>query len=154
MLFLIFGLGDDRYALEAGSVVEVLPRLEVKKIPHAAAGLCGVFNYHGTPVPLIDLSELALRQPCQAWMSTRIIVVNYLGEAGETHLLGLLAEQACETLRRLSGEFRDSGVTVHDAPYLGPVTIEDGRPIQLVEIEHLLTVETRRQLFQTSLELA
>ena len=81
MLFLVFQLGKDRYAIEAHQVIEVLPLVNVKQIPQAPAGVAGVFDYHGTSVPLIDLAELALGKPSRRWMSTRIILVKYGGRA-------------------------------------------------------------------------
>ena len=60
MLFLLLEIGSDRYALEADRIVEVLPLVAMKGIPHAARGVAGAFDYHGTAVPVIDLSELAL----------------------------------------------------------------------------------------------
>lgn len=60
MLFLTFQIANDCYALEATQVIEVLPLLNIKRVPRAPCGVTGVFNYHGAPVPLIDLSELAL----------------------------------------------------------------------------------------------
>ena len=63
MLFLLFQMGEDRYAIEATQVLEVLPLVNFKRIPGAPSSMAGVFNYHGTPVPLIDLSELALGRP-------------------------------------------------------------------------------------------
>ena len=55
MLFLTFQLGVDRYALDAKRVAEVLPLVDIKQIPHAPAGVAGVFNYRGTPVPVIGI---------------------------------------------------------------------------------------------------
>ena len=92
MLFLVFQLGTDRYAIEAAQVVEVLPLVKSKHIPHAPLGVAGIFDYHGAPVPLIDLAELALGKASRQWMSTRIILVNYRENSGKTHLLGFLAE--------------------------------------------------------------
>ena len=63
MLFLVFQLGKDRYAIEAHQVIEVLHLVNVKQIPQAPAGVAGVFDYHGASVPLIDLAELALGKP-------------------------------------------------------------------------------------------
>jgi chemotaxis-related protein WspB len=152
MLFLLFQLGEDRYALEIGQIVEVLPMVSVKAIPQAAPGVAGVFNYRGTPVPLIDLGELALGTPSRPRISTRIILVQYAEEAGKAHLLGLLAEKTTETLRRQEAEFVDAGVTVEAAPYLGPVT-KDGRGIiQRVEVTRLLSADVRDQLFRQPLE--
>ena len=47
MLFLVFQLGQDRYALDTGTVAEVLPLVEITPIPLAPAGMAGLFNYRG-----------------------------------------------------------------------------------------------------------
>ena len=39
MLFLVFRLGNDRYAIEATQVVEVLPLVNWKCVPRAPAGV-------------------------------------------------------------------------------------------------------------------
>ena len=147
MLFLLFELGKDCYALDAGQVVEVLPLLEIKRIPRAMPGVSGLFNYHGAPTPLLDLTELNLGRPSQARMSTRIIVTNYVDDSGGRHVIGLLAERATETIRRAESDFKDSGVSVPGARFLGPVLVEANRIIQRVEINHLLPESLRNQLF-------
>src|ERR1700675_4071662 len=121
MLFLLFQLGKDRYALEAGQVVEVLPLVNFKRIPNAPRGVAGIFNFHSAAVPLIDLTELALGRPSHAKMSTRIILISYPVESGKKHLLGLLAEYVMETLKLAEGDFVDSGVAATDAPYMGSI---------------------------------
>src|SRR5512137_1614377 len=105
MLFLLFQLGEDRYALEASHVVEVVPLLALKQIPHAPRAVAGLFNYRGRPVPAVDLCELALRQPAARRFSTRIMIVNYPDASGGSHLLGLIVEHATGTLRKESGDF-------------------------------------------------
>ena len=161
MLFLLFQLGHDRYAIETGQIVEVLPLVRWKAIPQAPPGVAGVFNYHGAPVPLIDLGELALGKPSRALMSTRIIVVKYAaqaaepptpGTAGETHLLGLLAEQATLTLRCSAADFSDPGLASDTAPYLGPVITDAKGIIQRVDVRHLLPANVQELLFRQSLE--
>lgn len=148
MLFLVFQLGKDRYAIDAHQVIEILHLVNLKQIPRAPAGVAGVFDYHGASVPLIDLAELALGKPSRQWMSTRIILVKYRGEAGETHVLGLLAEQATETLRRNDEEFTDAGLAVTDTPYLGNVTTDAEGIVQRIEIQNLLSEDVRDQLFR------
>src|ERR1700733_11212941 len=152
MLFLVFQLGPDRYAIEAAQVVEVLPLLNSKRIPHAPLGVAGVFDYHGTPVPLIDFTELALGTPSRKWMSTRIILVNYLDKSGKVHLLGFLAEHATETMRRSEEDFADSGVAVADAPYLGPVMTDAAGIIQRIGIQNLLSDSIGTHLFREPVE--
>ena len=76
MLFLLFQLGRERYALEAGQVAAVLPLLSIKEIPQAPPAVAGLCNYRGRPVPVIDLSELTLGRPAQSRLSTRIVLVH------------------------------------------------------------------------------
>jgi chemotaxis-related protein WspB len=91
MLFLLFQLGDDRYALDTGRVAEVLPLVAITPIPKAPTGVAGLFNYHGAPVPAIDLSQLTMGRPARNRMNTRIVLVHYPDGRGKTHLLGLIA---------------------------------------------------------------
>jgi chemotaxis-related protein WspB len=60
MLFLLFQLGSERYALDASRVVEVVPLLCLQRLPQAPPGVAGVFNYRGQPVPAVDLSQLTM----------------------------------------------------------------------------------------------
>ena len=147
MLFLLFRLGKDRYAIEAKQVAEVLPMLEVKRIPQAPPAVRGAFDFRGQPVPLLDLSELALGLPAQEHLSTRIVLVNYPDGRGGTRLLGLLAEHVTETLRRNPEDFHDAGVEVADAPWLGPVASDAGGLVQWVRVEQLLPEDLRALLF-------
>jgi len=152
MLFLVFQLGTDRYAIEAAQVVEVLPLVKSKHIPHAPLGVAGVFDYHGAPVPLIDLAELALGKASRKWMSTRIILVNYREKSGKTHLLGFLAEHATETIHRAEEDFKDAGILAADAPYLGPVITEAGGIIQRIGVQNMLSATVGDYLFREQVE--
>jgi chemotaxis-related protein WspB len=147
MLFLLFQIGEDRYAVEARQVLEVLPLVNFKRIPRAPSSVAGIFNYHGASVPLIDLTELALGRTSSAKMSTRIILANYPSESGEKHLIGLLAEQVMETVQRPESDFVDSGVAAKDSPYLGSLAIDKSGITQRVEINRLLPQSLRDQLF-------
>jgi chemotaxis-related protein WspB len=147
MLFLVCQLGTDRYAIEAAQVVEILPVVNSKHIPRAPLGVAGVFDYHGAPVPLIDLTELALGRPSRKWMSTRIILVNHHDSSGQSHLLGFLAEHATETMHRSEEDFVDSGVGVADTPYLGGVITDAEGIVQRVRIQNLLPESVGNQLF-------
>ena len=148
MLFLLFQLDQDRYALDASQVAEVLPLVGVKRIPQAPAGVVGVFDRHGAPVPLIDLSQLALGRPAESRLSTRIIIVRYPDDGGHRRLLGLIAEKATETMRRERADFVDSGIRSDGAAYLGPVAADARGLVQWVEVSKLLTGPVRDALFR------
>ncbi len=147
MLFVLFQLGKDRYALEASRVVEIVPLLEMKQLPEAPKGVAGIFNYRGKPVPAVDLSALTLSQPASERYSTRIIIVNHSDGTGASHLLGLIAEHATEILRKDVKDFVDSGVRLGQAPYLGPILMDDQSPIQWIYEQRLLPEPVRNILF-------
>lgn len=152
MLFLVFKIGRDRYALRTDQVMEVLPLVEWKTLPAAPPGVAGIFNYHGAPVPLVDVGELATRRPSARKMSTRIMVVKYTARGGETHPLGLLVEEATTTLRRAPEEFAEPGVEVENAPYLGPVTTDERGIVQWIKLDQLLPESVQEILFHQPLE--
>lgn len=93
MIFIMFSLGKDRYLLDANQVAEILPLVHIRKIPGMPLAVAGVFNYRGTVVPVIDVSELVLSQPTQRHMSTRIVLAYYPDASGNKQLLGLIAEK-------------------------------------------------------------
>lgn len=147
MLFLLFRLGQDRYALDATQVVEVVPLVNIKRLPQAPPGLAGLMDCRGEPVPVIDLSELALQQDAQHRMSTRIIVTRYTGGNGHAHMLGLIAEKATGTLRREAMDFVASGVRNDGAPYLGPICTDESGIVQWVDVQRLLSPELRHAIY-------
>src|SRR6266404_4017161 len=147
MLLLLFNLGADRYALDAGRGVEIVPLVALKKVPQSPKGLAGIFNYRGQAVPAVDLCELALGRPASERLSTRIIIINYQSPEGGGHLLGLIAEHATQILRKEAKEFVDPGIQIGGAPYLGPVLLDPQGPIQLVHEQRLLTSRVRDLLF-------
>ena len=76
MLLLTFVAGANRYAIDVARVVELVPRVELRSIPHAPAFLAGFLGYRGKVVPVIDLGLLVGAAPCRNCLSTRIILVN------------------------------------------------------------------------------
>jgi chemotaxis-related protein WspB len=152
-LFLQFQIGQEGYVLEATRIACVLPLLDIKSIPRTPAGVVGVFNYRGKPVPVIDLSELALGVPAPRHLSTRLILVLFAVDDGpdghkRDRLLGLIAEKVTETIRRGPADFAPAGVTSAAAPYLGPVTSVGGRLLQWIDVPQLLPREVSETLFR------
>ncbi len=139
MLLVLFQLGNERYALDARHVVEVLPLVALKKFPQAPKGVAGVFVYRGQPVPAMDLCELMFGRPAQERLSTRIIVVKYGDAGGRNQLVGLIAERATAMMKRDTKDFKDVGVNLTSTPYLGPVLMDEKGVIQLVHAQKLLT---------------
>ncbi len=143
VLYLQFHLGGQRFALDVREVIEVLPRRPLKPIAQAPAWVNGILAHRGQLVPVIDLCALSFGQPAAQRTSTRLVLVRYRGE----HVLGLVLEQATETLRCQPEEFQPYGLDNGDARYLGPVRQDARGLLQRIEVDDLLTDAVRQVLF-------
>ncbi|WDD92957.1 chemotaxis protein CheW [Burkholderia sp. FERM BP-3421] len=149
MLFLLFELNGDRYALDAGEIAEVLPLAATKAIPGAPDWVSGILMHRGVPVPVIDVARLALGRPAQALRSTRLVLVRHRGsgEPGDARLLGLIVERATQTARIERDAFHDPGIATPHARWLGPVASDADGVVQWVAVRHLLDGPARALLF-------
>ena len=146
-LFLVFYIGTERYALLATEVVEVLPRLALKPIAHAPIWVAGVFAHRAQMVPVIDISAMTFGLEAVERTSTRLVLVHYRGKR-----LGLLLEQASDTLRCNPADFQPYGLDNHDTPYLGPVRQDAKGLLQWIRVDHLLSPAVCALLFPPSLD--
>lgn len=147
MLFLLFQIANERYAVEAGRVVEVMPLVNLRRLPQSVNGLAGLFNYRGHPVPAVDLSQLVVGRPCAAHLSTRIVVVEYPESGGRKRLLGLIAERATEMLRTEPENFVETGLNGRIAPALGPIFMDSRGPVQWLRERRLLPENVEAVVF-------
>ncbi|QXI29642.1 chemotaxis protein CheW [Pseudomonas vanderleydeniana] len=152
-LFLVFRIGSERYALEAVEIAEVLPCLQLKGIAHAPAWVAGVFAHRGAMVPVIDVSAMTFGQPAVARTSTRLVLVHYRpGPDAADYRLGLILEQATDTLRCNPQDFQPYGLDNRQAPYLGPVLEDAQGLVQRIRLKDLLSPEIRALLFPDAAE--
>jgi len=148
MLLLCFSMGDERFALEASSVRKLIPMVRMKKIPAAPEWVAGMMCYHGQTVPVIDLCALHLARASERRLSTRIILLRFIAHDKAEHLLGLLAEQVTETLRRQAEDFTSTGVQTPGAPHLGGIASDQNGMLQWVDIDKLLPEKVQKLLFR------
>lgn len=141
MLVLTFEVAGSPFAVAVRRVVEVVPRVPLRAVPHAPRDLAGLLHFRGMAVPVIDLGVRVAGIPCAERLNTRII----LAESGHQEpgrppaLIGLIAERV-DDVRAVDltrPALATSGVGGESA-YLGSVYQVDGRLIQLVEPERVL----------------
>jgi len=142
-MFILFSIGNDRYALDTSHIVEVVPRIELWQIPKAPLYVAGLFRYRGRLVPVLDLCQLMQGQPCPVRLSTRILLVHYPGEEGLPQILGLMVERVTDTLTSHDVSFAPAGIAADDAPYLGEVATDEHGMIHRLRVEALLPAPVR-----------
>jgi chemotaxis-related protein WspB len=137
MLLLMFRAGGQPYAVDAGRVVEVVPRVEPRPLPRAPDFLCGVLPYRGGTVPVVDFGVLAGAGPSRNVLSTRVVIANVRGRDAAGALIGLLAEDVTRVVEGAADTPSSDMMEIAGAPFLGPLVRVGGELVQLVEIDRL-----------------
>lgn len=143
MLFLLFMVGENRYAIDVRQIKEVLPFAKITEIPQLPNGIVGVFNRHGRPLPVVDLRLLIFQRPTSPRLSTRLVVVQHPDERDHS-TVGLIAEHVMTTFRGDPTEFVASGVTSSTALQVGRMMTDEKGVIQWIAVKDLLTSSTLR----------
>ncbi|MFN2350498.1 MAG: chemotaxis protein CheW [Kiritimatiellia bacterium] len=142
MLFLLFQADADTYALEAGLVAAVLPRVPLRSCPGTPERVAGLLSYRGMAVPVLDFSLLTGRRACADWLSTRILLLQWQN-AGNERRVGLMVEEAVRLAHWAPEAFKPAGVAGRE-----------GLIVQRVNPRRLLTPEFLPELFTGDQEAA
>lgn len=122
MLCIAFNVGTARYAIEALHVERVVPLLNITPTPQSSASIVGVCNYHGDPVPVVDLSASVGHGSAARLLSTRLIVV----KRGDLRV-ALLAEGVTETTHIPAGA------------WVGPYAAQGTSFIERLDLDSLMS---------------
>jgi chemotaxis-related protein WspB len=152
MLLLTFMAAGEHYALDVSGVIELVPRVELRAIPHAPAFLAGLLGYRGEVVPVIDLGLLLGSSPCPDRLSTRIILVKSApggqnrgdeardADRGPARLLALIAEQVSDLIEVTAEQIVPAPVHLPEAPYLDAIARTDRGFVPMIAVEKLSLV--------------
>lgn len=148
MLLLTFNVGDEPYGLDVSGVIEVVPRVGLRAVPHAPEYLAGLLSYRGQVVPVVDLGLLLGSSPSFDRLSTRIILVKSSGESqnrgeeteAEPRVLGLIAERVIDLVPVDPGQVEPAPVHLPRAPYLASVARLDRGFVPMIAVPQLSAV--------------
>jgi chemotaxis-related protein WspB len=134
---LLFQVGEERFAVETEYVVEVFPKVHLQKINHVENYVCGILNYGGTPIAVVDLCQLIGNRPSNNAMHTRIVLLQYTSIESGTSRLGAIAEQVTEVQELELSHFKTAGIKITTLPFIGGLYSETSSPLQLFKAEEL-----------------
>ncbi|WP_181769588.1 chemotaxis protein CheW [Bradyrhizobium sp. UNPA324] len=95
MQVVMIGLGEEKFALDAGLVREIIDPVPVTKVAGARAFVPSVINVRGNVIPLADLRIRFGMPQLDDSADTRIVVIE-LELDGEPVLVGLTADKVYE----------------------------------------------------------
>lgn len=174
MLLLLFRAADSLYGVDVTRVVEVVPRLILRRLPHAPRHLVGMFDYRDCCVPVVDVSLLLGAEPCRDQLGTRIILVD-CGARGtpddatappvpgpddhgtkpakgrarsvQRRMLGMMAERVNDVETIEPGQVISPPLNLPAAPYLGALVDFGSEMIQLIEPDRILDADLSGAFF-------
>jgi chemotaxis-related protein WspB len=149
MLWLTFSIGSVRYAVDTRMVLQVVPRVALRRVPGTAAYVMGLLDQGGTVCPVVDLGMRLENRPCASRLSTRIIVAQ-IEHQGQPVPLGLVAEGVTD-VREVEGSAPAAEPrTVSPAAVgdlLGPVVRVGDELVQWIEVSRVLSDDERDWLY-------
>lgn len=137
MLMLLFYVGNSRFALNSEYIVEIVPKVDLKQIPHAPSYLPGLLNYGGIPVPVIDTVRLIEDRSSGNSMHTRIVLLKH-PSFEKINYLALICEKAVTAVDLEMSQFVSTGLRSEEQPYLGGIYTEGLDTIQYFDIPVLV----------------
>jgi chemotaxis-related protein WspB len=160
MLLLSLKAGANRYAIDVARIIELVPRVQLRVIPHAPPFLAGLLGYRGNVIPVIDLGLLLDSEPSRDCLSTRIILVNDapvdhnrendptdrpsdsdphspVESASEMRLLGLIGEQVSELTNVQPEQLLPAPIELAQVPFLGAIVQTQAGIVQLISVERI-----------------
>jgi purine-binding chemotaxis protein CheW len=109
--FLTFTLGKEIFALDIGTVREVLELTSITKIPRTPEFMRGVINLRGHAVPVVDMRQKLGMSKSEDTVDTCIIIVEIEFD-GEFTVMGALVDSVREV-------FKMTPDTIEPAPKMG-----------------------------------
>jgi purine-binding chemotaxis protein CheW len=137
-----FTLGEERCAIEAGYVTEVIRLGELTRLPGAPAHLLGIINLRGDLLPVFELRKLLNAATLEPSEHTRILVLGRQGPeacvlADRVHELAHVVSSAIIAQSPALGSARDylRGVTRDALVVFDAVALLDSSHMRIEDIE-------------------
>lgn len=133
MLFLIFEINGNTYAIDCTYVSRVLPFVRINPALNMPEMVAGLMNCMGKSVPVVDLTQVISNHPSEEKYNTRIVLFDYMSKQ-----IGVILENFSETINCPLLDFIDMGVHLKEKPFLAGVKTVNGKEIKRINIEKLL----------------
>ena len=135
MLMLILSVGKERYAMECKYVLQVLQNADLMPVTQFSQEVLGLLNYHGVPVPIIDLTYLLSSSYSKDFLASRIILCK---NPSDSSLVGFVAEEVTQAMNFEESNFAASNQSLQKFPFLGGMMTREDGIITLIYTDQLV----------------
>jgi chemotaxis-related protein WspB len=144
MLLIMCHAGANRFAFESRDVLEVLPRVNLHRLPDSPPWLAGLMIFRGSPIPVIDLTQLTQSVPCPNRLSSRIAVLQMVLKQSPQRI-GVLAEQM--GINEFNADQKHSGAEAGGQTALGKLCLDEQGVFQIIDPTSLVREDRIAFLF-------
>jgi len=140
--FLTFTLGREIFALDIGTVREVLELTSITKIPRTPGFMRGVINLRGHAVPVVDMRMKLGMSKGEDTVDTCIIIVEIEFD-GEITVMGALVDSVREVFEMMPDSIEPApkmGAAVN-AEYIRGMGRQDEKFIIILDINKIFSAE-------------
>jgi chemotaxis-related protein WspB len=149
MLLIMCHAGANRFAFESRDVLEVLPHVNLHRLPDSPPWLAGLMIFRGAPIPVIDLPQLTQSVPCPNRLSSRIAIIQ-TALKGAHQRFGVLAEQM--GLNEFNADQKKSGTEAGGQTVLGKLCLDEQGVFQIIDPPRLVCDDRFAILFPDTAE--
>ena len=142
MRILICSTGKERIALDCKEIREILPFVGLKSAMNVSPFIAGLLDYHGTLIPVIDLSRLLHGRESCSRFSTRILLANF-----NSKVVGVIAENAADITSIRESDIQKP-LNSLDSDESISIICRENEKIQLLSIAQLLKQVDPAQIFE------
>lgn len=138
--YLSFTLGNELFALDIGSVREIIDDKNITKIPRIPDYMRGVINIRGHAVPVVDLRLMFGMSRTEMGINNCVIITEHR-IAGDMAVIGTLADSVQEVLEIQPEEIAPAPRmgTAIDARYIKGMARHGERFIILLDIDQVFS---------------
>ncbi len=151
--YLTFGLGEEVFALETGSVREVIELVPVTRIPKTPPFMRGVINLRGHAVPVVDLRIKFDMPTVQDTVNTCVIIVD-VDVDGELCSMGAIVDSVREVFEMDSDQLNPPprmGTSIR-ADFIKAMGKQNEEFIMILDIAKVFSAEELSVLRETEMD--
>ena len=151
--YLTFGLGEEVFALETGSVREVIELVPVTRIPKTPPFMRGVINLRGHAVPVVDLRIKFDMPMVQDTVNTCVIIVD-VDVDGELCSMGAIVDSVREVFEMDSDQLNPPprmGTSIR-ADFIKAMGKQNEEFIMILDIAKVFSAEELSVLRETEMD--
>ncbi len=137
MIVLPLKIDDANYCIDIDSVVEVIPFVNISKIPKSGEHLLGLMNFRGDLLPVFDLCYYLKQEYTNKYLSTRIIIIK--DRTNSNIEFGIVSDEVSETYEIDVSTKQENIDSYASHPFIDEVYLIDYEVIHLINLKKLIS---------------